>query len=253
MDVDNRTLAGLKHGQARDHQRRVERPGVIDGGIAQRFGRLERHAADLTIGWPIGDLLGVHRAQPLARQVRRRDGALGRDGHFQLGLDEHARHQPTVGIRREDPNRHAPRRLVDHRRNERHPPGEGLPAIGAGGERHFLPVSQQRQVGLVGVQPHPDLREIGNGVDDRAGLDVLALRGLAANHNARDRRVDGQPFGRFARRQDPLDLLVGQTELPGLIPGSLGVGQGRITHKLAVIVGQFGDGAGGLDHFGLRR
>ncbi len=74
--------------------------------------------------------------------------------------------------------------------DERNLARERLSWIGLGLELHLLAVAQPGQVGLVGIELDPDVREIGNRVDTRAGLYITTFEYVLVYDDAAHGRVN---------------------------------------------------------------
>ena len=175
------------------HDQRSE--GALRGFVAQLFGRHQIHAAHRAVARLVADHLGVHRRNPLARQL---------GGHHPPGLgdlrhhtrpDEYARPQPPVGVVHVDAYIDGARRRVQGWIDERDAARECFVAHPGHRELDVLAETQPRQIAFVGFEHHPDLGQVRDGVEPVAFADVAAGFGVLIDHHAADRGVERHVVG----------------------------------------------------------
>ena len=206
-DLDVYDGAGAGHERRRDgNDKRLVCLGGINTDVAERFGANEGHFADIArAGFGLDDV-GMHRADPFAGQVGVHHPSAG--GHVgpDHRLDEHSRFEFAVRVRGVDADFDRSGLFIKDRVEKRDRAGERLAGIGDRRKLDLLAVADPREVRFVGVEFDPDLREVGNGVDARSGVDVHAFQSVLVDDDAADRGVDGHVIGGFAAFFDLGDL-----------------------------------------------
>src|SRR4051794_25277914 len=139
------------------------------------------------------------------------------------------------GVRELGTDLRRPGRLVHLRADPRHLALEGggrlIGPSSHDGEGHLLARLDLRHVSLVDVNPEPDGRGVGHGVELRCGLDGLAEHGVAEDDRAAERRRDVEEGPRVVVFQDAGKVRVVESEvsepLLGVQEGCLSLIHGR--------------------------
>ena len=163
--------------------------------------------------------------------------------------DEHSRLEPHLRIRRVHPHFDCSGHLGKDGINKRDGALEALPGVGFGGKLDLLAVTKPHQVRFVSVQPDPHLRQIGNGIDPRARIDVHAFLGVLVDDDATTRRIDRHVVGRRASFLDLRNLFGLEPPQSKLLSGSYNGSLGRFAHDTDIALGEVLDGLKGLKEF----
>ncbi len=220
FDIHDGPPAGHKRRRNGNHQR-FRRLVRFRGHVAERFGPHERHAANVTVARLILDDFGMHRTDPLAHERGVQHTAACRHARTDHRSHKHLWFQPPVFVGHVDSHLYRPRVLVQDRINECNPARKSLARIGFRRELDRLPVTQPLQVRFIGVQLHPHLSQVSDGVDAIAGSHAVTFLPHLLDDDAGNRRVDSDVISGRAALFDFLDLDRCQAEQPQLFAGGL--------------------------------
>ena len=193
----------------------------------------------------------MHGADPLPHEVGIHHAAACGDPRPDHAAHEHVWLELALGVRHVDAYLDCARRWIQHRFYEGDPAAERFTRIGLRDDLDRLAVSEPHQVRFVGVQLDPDGRQVGDGVDPRAGLDVHPLLGVLGDDDAAHGSVDRDVVRRFADLFDLRYLLFRQAPEPQSLSRCFNRRSRRLLHDADVAVRQFSNRFESLEEFRL--
>ena len=193
----------------------------IGSDISEIFGAHQLHSADVAGPGPVLDNFRMHRGDPFPGQFCIHYPSGAGDPRTHHRPHKHLRLELAVGIGDVQPHFHGAGCGVEHRVDKKDPPFEGFTGIRLGIKFDRLPKADPFQIRFVGIEHHPHLGKIGDGINRRAGIDIHAFGGIAADHHSADRRIDRQMVGGGSPLLDLTDLTIGQSPQTQLLPRRL--------------------------------